>query len=258
MDLLPGNPGFTIGGRVSFANGANTWVEVFDVLTSLEAELSQRGLRVETREGLLVEPNLQLIFIPRLAAGIEPLERRGVRTVTTIEVHHPILFPRGVFEYQHATGDDVPSSLRSGFSSWTESDLVAILDALRPDNESCVRMMYELPAGEGGPARTRLITLGPVTRYAAVEQDEPVEGHDPHCSCCLLTNTWESFRDLIEGDQHTGIRLLALRDADGASGADCRVNGLDHEAGHHAVLEYVSSWGGSGFDMRKQYVILHS
>jgi hypothetical protein len=63
---------------------------------------------------------------------------------------------------------------------------------------------------------------------------------------------------LLEGDGTYCRRLLALRDPKGEPGADCRLNGDDHDAGAEALRRYVTTWPGRAFEMRKQYVVIHS
>jgi hypothetical protein len=53
-----------------------------------------------------------------------------------------------------------------------------------------------------------------------------------------------------------GVRLFAMRGADGAAEADCRLNGEDWEAGKAALIKYVESWPDLGVEFRKQYVII--
>jgi hypothetical protein len=76
---------------------------------------------------------------------------------------------------------------------------------------------------------------------------------------CLLTNSFEAFRELIEADAFYGLRLFALRDGDSEPGADCRVNGDDWEKGAQALRAYAGTWPpAAGYEMRKQYVVLQT
>jgi hypothetical protein len=100
------------------------------------------------------------------------------------------------------------------------------LDTLRVRPQSCTMMEMAFSAKDGKPERIRRAALGPVTHMAQTPPDA-AEGHP--CPCCLLSNSVEAFRDLIEGETFYGLRLFALRDRDGNPGADCRVNGDDWE-----------------------------
>lgn len=257
MSLLPNNPGEHIRGRVGFSRGEHAWEEQFDVLSALEAALHSRGIRFEVQEAAVRLQDLGIIAVPRLVGGVHPLERGGVRTATTIEVMGAGLFDRPVFEYQHATGASTQDSLIEGFGGWADGDLVAISEAVSGDLERCTRM--ELKFKPQDSRLPRLITLGPVTYAAASPVSESEwDEHGPFCHCCLFTQSWEAFRSLVEGHDVAALRLLAMRGADGSLAADCRVNGEDFQVGADALREYASSWPGEGFEMRKQYVLVHT
>jgi hypothetical protein len=180
--------------------------------------------------------------------------------VTTIEVTHSEHFPQGVFEFQHATGDTIEDSIRCGVEQWAKTDLVALLDALRPKAETCMTMEISFPEAEGKPARFRRAVLSPVThlQLKPPAQQAGADDEHPFCPCCLLTRSFEAFKGLFENDGFFGIRLFAARDQDGSPQADCRVNGMDWEAGAVALRQYVETWPGEGYEFRKQYVVLHN
>jgi len=50
--------------------------------------------------------------------------------------------------------------------------------------------------------------------------------------------------------------LLATREKDGSTQADCRINGAEWETGKEALRAYAETWPHAGFEMRKQYVVL--
>jgi hypothetical protein len=137
-----------------------------------------------------------------------------------------------------------------------QTDFVTLLDALRAKPEHCTIMEMTFPAKDGKPERIRRAVLGPCTHVAKTPPDASQE--HPFCPCCLLTNSFEAFRDLFEADAFYGLRLLAMRDRDGTPGADCRVNGDDWEKGAQALRDYVNTWPQAGFEMRKQYVVLQT
>lgn len=122
------------------------------------------------------------------------------------------------------------------------------------------------------PAECRRVILGPVTHIiqnpkARAEQqlleaqrktqEDHCEEHE-FCPCCLLTNSFEAFRELIEDRSVYGIRLFAMRDANGDPQADCRVNGNDWDKDTEALRKYVGTWPADGFEMRKQYVVVQT
>ena len=255
--LCPSNTaGIGTAGKVGLSNGKRSWTEHFDVVSEAAAAFKSRGHTVTSHETWLEHGDSGFLIQPQLTE-LQPLEDGGIRTVTTMQVNHPTLIPAGVFEYQHSTGDTVVSSLTNGFDQWVQMDFVTLLDALRVRAESCTMMEMTFPAKDGKPELVRRAVLGPVT-YLAQSPPDATDGHPPICPCCMLTNSFEAFRDLIEGDAFYGLRLFALRNENGEPGADCRVNGDDWEKGAQALRAYARSWPPAGYEFRKQYIVLQT
>lgn len=269
--LLPSNHGISTEGKVAFSNAARTWVERFDLISLAKATLESKGHTVRKVNSCLLHPDSGFILLPRLIE-LQPLEPRGVRTVTTIQVHHPALVPDGIFEYQHSNGDDLEGSFREGFVRWAETDFVTLLEALRPKLKDCTSLKLEIPERNGEPAYSRRAVLGPfvhvqanpkneaqqtTTDRPASDESSQEQCHD-FCPCCLLTNSFEAFRELFESNRFYGLRMFAMRNQHGVPEADCRVNGDDWVKGKEALLKYVETWPGEGFEFRKQYVILQT
>ena len=255
--VCPSNTaGMGTAGKVEFTNGERSWTEHFDVVSEAAAAFKSRNHAVTTHKTWLEHGDSGFLIQPQLA-DLQLLEGGGVHTVTTMQVNHPTLVPAGVFEYQHSTGDTVVSSLTKGFDQWVQTDFVALLDALRVKPQSCTMMEMTFPAKDGKPERVRRAVLGPVTHMAQTPPNA-AEGHPPFCPCCLLTNSFEAFRVLIEGNAFYGLRLFALRDGDGNPSADCRVNGDAWEKGAQALRAYASTWPAAGYEFRKQYVVLQT
>ena len=62
------------------------------------------------------------------------------------------------------------------------------------------------------------VAAGPLIgsgKAADQREHEEAEEH-PFCPCCLLTGSFEAFRELIEGNGFHGLRLFAARDVVGA------------------------------------------
>jgi hypothetical protein len=179
-----------------------------------------------------------------------------VHTVSTVQVNHPTLAPAGVFEYQHSGGETLNESVAEGLAQWVKMDFVVLVDALRPKPGTCSAMEMSFPAKEGLPARKRRAVLGPV--YHARNSGERTEPEEhPFCPCCLLTNSFEAFKDLVMGYDVHFLRLFAMREH-GEVGADCRVDGHDFEPGAEALRAYARTWPGGGFEVRKQLVVVQS
>jgi hypothetical protein len=224
--------------------------------------LEQRGHSVIRHESWLEYRGTDFVFSPRLIE-VHPLKDGGVHSVTTITTIHHTLAPNGIFEYQHATGDSLSDAVCRGFEEWTKLDLVALLDSERGKAEHCLAFEMELPPRDDrGPLRRRAL-LGPVMHYVQHPADAATKGganeeEHPFCPCCLLTNTFEAFRPVVDADGFFGIRLVALRNENGSPQADCRVNGQDWEAGGRALCDYVERWPQRGYELRKQYVVVQT
>jgi Family of unknown function (DUF6348) len=267
--LCKSNPGICVEGKVAFARGDWSWTEEFNTVTLAASALQARGFAVRTEKTWLVDEDSGFLLLPQLVE-LQPLEDGGVRTVTTMQTNHPGLAPDGLFEYQHSTGDSAADSIRKGFDQWAQVDFPPLIDTLRPKPQACTMLEMAFPAKDGAPARVRRAILGPVMHYVASpsannggstadtpEQGDAGDAH-PFCPCCLLTRSFETFRELIEGDGFYGLRLYAMRDSEGIPQADCRVNGDYWEKGAQALRDYVTTWPEAGFEFRKQYVVLHS
>lgn len=269
--LLSSNPGKSVSGKIGLSNAEKSWTEHFNVIALLASVLEKLGHRVHSEKSWLVHQDSGFTLLPGLVE-FQPLQDGGVRTTTTVQTNHPDLMPDGVFEYQHSSGNTLEESIREGFEQWAQMDLVALLETLKQKPETCTTLKMRFPEKDGKPAFSRRAVLGPVV-YVVENPKLPaerkittggggVEGeqceHDEFCPCCMLTNSWEAFREFIEDGNFYGVRLFAARDQNGVPQADCRVNGNDWEKGAEALRKYVDTWPQTGFQFRKQYVVLHS
>lgn len=255
---LAANPGYRGPIRLAFANSERQWEEQADLVALLVEAMEQHGYPALAQEGTWVEHKESGYQLLPQIVNFQPLDQGGIRTVTTVQVHHPTLVPGGIFEYQHSSGDDTQAAIRQGFEQWVQTDFIPLLDTTLPRGESCMHLMLTLPETESRPKRTRRATLGPIAHYQSTPPANESEEEHPFCPCCLLTRSFLAFKDLLEGDEFFGIRLFALRDHDGVPGADCRVNGEDYEVGAEALKEYANGWPAAGYEFRKQYVIIQT
>jgi hypothetical protein len=190
--------------------------------------------------------------------SLEPQHPKGAKTCSSTEFAHPSLGRAALFEFQHAIGDDVNQAFAKGFEYWVQFDLPAVLDALQAKPKDCMVLEMSYPASETRSATLkRRAVLGPPA-HLVTHREEAVEAEHPFCPCCLLTNSFEAFKPLLEADAIYGIRLFASRDAQGVAEADCRVNGEDFEPGRAALVKWAEKWPSRGFEFRKQYVILQT
>jgi hypothetical protein len=259
--LCSGNPGIAAAAQFAFANGERTWSEEVDLVAVMAAVLEQRGHAVSRHKEWIELPARGFVILPRLV-DMQPTDKGSARTTSTVQIHHPSLVPGGVFEYQHSFGDTVEQSLRNGFDQWAQVDFVPFLDAALDKPQACTFMVATFPEKDGAPPRCRRAILGPVAHFMANPPPEPVEpgkgDEHPFCACCLLTRTFPAHKQFFEGDGFFGLRFFAARDQNGTPQADCRVNGEDYTPGTEALREYVRTWPGTGYEFRKQYVILQT
>jgi hypothetical protein len=256
----PSNPGKGTEARVAFSNGTRNWTENVNLVSLAAAEFKKRGYSMVNETTWLRHSDSGFMVLPQLAS-FQPLEDGGVRTVTTMQINHASLTPAGVFEYQHSAGNTLAESISKGIDQWLQTDFVPLLDALRPKPESCMTMEMAFPAKDDKPARVRRAVLGPVAHFMQAppsKSEENVAEEHPFCPCCLLTRSFEAFREFIEGDAFYCLRLFAARDAEGTPQADCRVNGDDWASGAEALRNYAKTWPEAGYEFRKQYVVLQS
>ena len=237
------NPGRGHTVRVAFANAKRSWKEEDDLAVSLATTLNALGHKA-TVKGDWVALDDGLSLVPQVV-NVTPMDDSGVRTVTTIQTSHAVLIPRGVFEFQHASGADVREAFAQGFKGWAELDLPVFLDALRANAATCMTMTME---------PERRLVLGPPVQMA--QKTDPVPDEHGFCPCCLFTSSVKAFEDLLKDDAFYGIRLFVTRDAEGRIEADCRVNGIDRPAGAAVLARYAQGWVDRGVEYRKQYVCI--
>jgi len=257
----PAAPASNLGvdAKIAIAHESRIRPERVNPIDIAQRVLAQQSHKVAAHDTWLQLPDWGLVIRPTLEQ-IKPLQSGAVQTITTIEARHPVFNTARIFEYQHSTGSSIADSLAKGFDDWARTDLVTLLEALRPTPEQC--MMMEFPARDAFPERHRRAILGPVAHYRqhppSPERSSGDEEHHDFCPCCLFTRSFEAFKRLLEDDNFYGIRLFAMRNENGAAGADCRVNGREWEPGKEALRQYVETWSDAGVEFRKQYVVIRS
>ena len=252
------NRGIGVEAKIALSSGERNWTEEVRVVHLAAEAFRREGHVVAVEETWLRHVETEFAISPQLVA-MTPLNDGGVQTATTIQVNHPTLTPDGVFEYQHSTGNSVADSVAKGFDQWLRTDFPPLLDALRPAPTVCAAMEMSFPVA-AGVTRCRRAVFGPITHFMQHPPAEPSTANEDHpfCPCCLLTKSFEAFRDLIEGEGFHGVRLFAARDEHGEPQADCRVDGEDWEKGAEALREYARTWPAAGHEFRKQYVVLRN
>lgn len=248
-------------GQVEWIAIAQDGGENVDIVTEAEAMLTGLGYIAERRGPDLYLPESGLTFSPR-GIGLSQRDNGSISTVSIVRVTHPKVFPAGIFEYQHGAGASPREALQYGLNQWARLDVPVLCDALLETPRQCTFLEMTFKAEDGRPERKRRAVLGP-TAHLMASPPEKAEGDacgEPHsfCPCCLTTQCMDSFLPLFKSDETLGVRLYAMRDANGETSADCRVNGQDFEPGKEALRAYAQKWPQHGFEFRKQYVVYQS
>lgn len=249
------NPGIDYSGSVAFSNDEASWTETFNLATLLKGVLKEQGFNAELdqNEGWLTLPNNIYLRADLVEFSID--DKGDLRTCTTVTIAHPDLIPQGLFEYQHSFGDSLEASLQYGLEQWVKVDFSVLHAAITGEKaDEFSQLKIEFPEPE---IYKRQILLGYVSHLALNRELFKKDEH-PFCSCCFFTNTMNNFDHVLKSNQLFGIRLLAIKDAEGNCSADCRVNGIDDEAGKQALINYASTWQDRGYEMRKQYVVVRN
>lgn len=242
---MDGNEGYGYSFKVAFKNGNHEWQEEFNLVQLLAKTLTDCNIEHQQFDDHLFLHD-DLILQPQILA-FSPRDDDNVSSSTSVQVNSGAKFFSGLFEYQHSIGNNLEDSLTKGFKNWINSDLKTLIEALTQTID-CTSMKMEFPD------RVRQIVLGPVTHFG---NSQSTEVHS-FCPCCFLTNNIETFKPFIESDELYGIRFFASRSENGDVEADCRINGVDFEAGKYALIEYGKTWAGENFEFRKQYIVVRN
>jgi hypothetical protein len=242
-------------------NGASRPADVVSVPTDgdpvldlLAATLRKAGVVLEAEHDLLRLPSGIGLRVELLE--VDPRADGNVRTVSRIVATHAEHFPHGLPEFQHAGGRSAEDALVNGFSAWATLDLVTLQDAIRDKPEDCTFVDMKFPSAH--QTNVRRVVFGPIS-HMAVPLDAPQEEEHDFCPCCFVTKNLAVFRPVIDAAGTVGIRLFAMRRADGEIAADCRVNGEDYPEGVAQLNEYVRTWPvREDMEFRKQYVVVRS
>ena len=226
------------------------------LLSQLANAMRLASLPFEQTEAHLLLPE-GLVFSVVLVETVSLGDGR-VRTCTKIYAWHPVYFPQGIVEFQHALAASEEASIADGFAQWIHMDLQVLLDATRDVPLNCTVIEMNTAADEAAAtAQFRQVILGPVAHLASNPPPKKKEEH-PFCPCCLFTESMSAFHDVLQSDQFFGVRLFASRDHQGVLAADCRLNGEDFPAAIEPLVRYAESWPQRGLEFRKQYIVIRS
>ena len=247
---LDANPGLSAQFSVNYNDGSADNLDLPALLADL---LAAEGYPT-TRHGDWLHHAASGYALLVQIAALDLGER--VRSTTTIQIHHPDLFPQGIFEYQHSFGESPEEAIRYGFELWLSSDWQLLHAVATHDDKDHTGMTMTF--SDGG---SRRVHFGAPQYWqenpAPVPTDsEGDDAHHPFCPCCLFTNSMDAYQPLLEAQDNYALRLFAARNDDGSTDADCRVNGEDYTPGIDALRAYAATWPGTGSEFRKQYVLI--
>lgn len=187
-----------------------------------------------------------------------------VATATRIVAYNDTCFPAGLPELQHATGTDAAQAIAAGFATWAKTALVTLEDVVRFGLGAGVRdstlLAISYPGPHAGDATAYQAILGPIVQVGADGRQASGAGldmdEDELCPACMTTRIQDALCERLSPAGCSGIGLVAVRDAEGALAAECRINGERFEPGVARLLAYAQSWPARGFEYRQQYVVI--
>lgn len=234
-----------------------TGEDVVDLPKLLQQTLAKQDWATEIIDGKWVyQPDTGYYLLP-LLWDFE-LKDGLFQSASTIQIHHPELFPNGIFEYQYSFGgrETLDEALLSGFDTWLKTDWETLLDAALPHEAQHLHLNMQFNDRQ----LNRMVLLGAVGFYPAPEQETCTtdDEHGEFCECCLFTQSLEAFSPLIESSECYAIRVFVSRNDAGEIAADCRVNGEDWPEALASLKNYAATWSGEGTAFRKQYIIIRN
>ena len=199
--------------------------ETFNVVNSAAAVLTNHGHQILNAEpGWSITTAGSSCSLHSFQCG--DLKEAVAAPTTTMQVHHPVFLPaaRGK-KFQHSTGDNMEEAIRKGFDQWLQTDFVTLLDMLRRTPRTCTSLKLDFAKKDGQPAYSRRGVLGPEAHFVQNPQVHAARGQggrdgekESHlfCPCCLLTNSFNVFKEKLQGDEVFALRLFAARNETGS------------------------------------------
>ena len=223
------------------------------------AQLTDRLADILAETGVAAERQLHCVAIGgtdiQLAVTAiweNPHEQpEGAPRVAGVEValHSPTLFDTTAYEYSYGGGRSDEEGLVAALESWAAYDLPVLTEAASGSADVCSLMEMRRNAVNGIAPGTWRITAGPLV-YRAGEA-----GTQPCCRECLLAMSMPSLLPLMTRPKSFALKLVASKDEDGTTSADCRRNGEDVPEAIAAIAAAAADWPVlQGLHMRRQYL----
>jgi Family of unknown function (DUF6348) len=159
------------------------------------------------------------------------------------------LFGGLAHEYSYGLGLDDDAAAADALQRWVDFDLPVLMESSTGDLKTCARCNYTLPETSGVARRKWHIFLGPMFYLAGSR------GAQPCCSACLFTASAPVLLSRLNERVSHAVKIVASKDLDGTTSADCRVNGENWPEAIEAIAEAAKSWPDDcGLILRRQYL----
>jgi hypothetical protein len=223
-----------------------------------DADLGGRLLATMRTLAPMLSPTLRgdVVVVDQERLAIRPFLNEVMTPANSIGAHVGFSIATAdvdFVEFAYWTGGDLAQATTGALEQWVAFDLPVLLAAAGLADDACVKLetTADSPAAGAPPAGWRM-TLGPLWYFSQAE------GTVPCCQTCLFLQCLPVIGDLKGEERTIFLKLFASRTADDGVTVDCRVNGMDWEAGRLAIAAVIDAdWPrGKGFIMRRQLILL--
>lgn len=224
------------------------------LLEMLRTALTAKGESATVENGFLRASNQ--VSVSMLAMESVALGADRHRTAIRVSVSHPVWFPEGFTEYQHALGKTETDAFAACIQQWLAQDWIVIADAVRETPKDCAVIELPVAGAENQVSGYRQILLGPVAHLVQTPSGKKEE--HPFCPCCFVTEVMDHLHKELQSQAFLGIRFFVSRDQQGKLAVDCRCNGENLEALVPVLTKYAERWPQQGLEFRKQFVVVRT
>jgi hypothetical protein len=277
--LNPDNPGkstvYDLKRHKNLKRSSKASSQTIDLVALLNSVLLTYGQKA-TRKGNWLRLDNGFWMLPQWNSGT--VINGLIFTETTVEVHHPIFIPNGVFEYQYVdSAKSIAASFLTGLNEWYKTRAVTLFDSLLAEPKSSTQMVMKFPndanvvmtdsGSSSGKTRLRRVIFGPVVYFVSLSADAQKDTnssksngakHDDYCPCCLLNRLKYILMPVLNSDDYTVIQLSSFRESAEDINASCYVNGKKFDAGTNALIEDIKTWPIRGSESRDYFIIVQN
>lgn len=166
-----------------------------------------------------------------------------------IAIRSPTLFDSSAYEYSYGGGLVDQAAHEAAMSNWIAFDFPVLVQAASGREAGCQIMKMARNANNGIASGTWQIYAGPMA-YLAGDS-----GEQPCCRDCLFTMSLPALLPLMARPKSFALKLVAAKDEDGTTNADCRLNGEDVPEAMETIARAAKGWpAAKGLQLRRQYL----